>query len=810
MPSPGNDVRLAVRALARRPAFALTALLTIAVAIAGNTAIFSVVRGVLLASLPFPDPDRLVTLDVRASTGFLVSTSVPNHRDWGERSRVFQSYGSSAGWSMSLTGRGPAETVGMRVVLDDFFGTLGLTATLGRVLRPEETLPGAPGQVVLSHGYWQRALGGDPAVIGRAMTLDGRPYVVTGVLTEGSGFPSADVDTYVGLGTVPGLPWDDRRSSFGLRMIARLQPGVTVEQARLDMERVGREVRELGGPDTAMPEVRSISDFFVRDVRFQVWLLMGAVAFVLLIAAGNVANLMLARGEDRRQEMAVRTALGASRAALVRQILTESLVLSLAGGIAGAVLAKPCISVLISVLGSSLPALSVGRIGLDAGVLAFTVGLSVATGLFFGFVPALRASRPELSSQLKAGARGIAGARDGLRSLLVVTELSLALVLLVGAGLMIRSLQELQAVDKGFNAANVLTARTDLPRPKYAGVDRWRGFYQQSAEQIAALPGVRAVGLSLLLPLSERSWERGIWPEGVPPVHGTGQSVLYNVVSPDYFDALGVQIVDGRGFNDADRDGSVPVTIIDETMATRFWPGQEAVGKRVTFETSGATHDGEPIYRTVVGVARNVRHYELNNPSRIQVYIPFGQLMMTSGPDLAFVVKTTAPPANLIQPLRQVIASVDPDVPLSDLQQMQDYVDSSVAGSRALVQLLSAFGATALLLASIGLFGVMSYSVARRTREIGVRMALGASRTEVLRWVAARALGLCGLGVIVGSVVAAGLSRLLTRLLFQVSPLDLRIYLDVSLVLLAAGLLAALLPARRAAGVDPVIALRND
>jgi predicted permease len=799
----GQDVRLATRALSRRPGFALTALLIIAVAIAANTAIFSVVRGVLLASLPFPDPGRLVTLDVRATTGFLVSTSVPNYRDWGERSRVFQSYGSSAGWAMSLTGRGPAETVGIRVVLGDFFGTLGLTTRVGRVLRPEETLPGAPGQVVLGYGYWRRAMAGDPAVIGQAITLDGRPYVVVGVLDEGKGFPSPDIETYVGLGSVPGLPWEDRRSSFGLRMVARLLPGVGLEEAQLDLGRVGREVRELNGTDTAMPELRSMSDFLVGDVRLQVWLLMGAVAFVLLIAAGNVANLMLARGEDRRQEMAVRTALGAGRGALARQILMESIVLSVAGGLAGVVLARPCIHVLLSILGSSLPAISVSRIRLDAQVLAFAVGVSVATGLFFGLVPALRASRRELVHQLKA-------TRDGLRSLLVVTELALALVLLVGAALMIRSLQQLQAVDKGFDATNVLTARTDIPREKYTTAERWRGFYQQSAEQISSLPGVRGVALSLLLPLSERSWERAIWPEGVPPVHGTGQSVLYNIVSGGYFDALGVKIVRGRPFTDADRDGAVPVTIIDETMAARFWPGQDAVGKRVTFETTGGAHDGEPVYRTVIGVARNVRHYELNNPSRIQVYIPFTQLLMASTPDLAFVVKTSVPPATLIQPLRQVIATVDADVPVSNLQQMQDYVDGSLSGSRALVQLLSAFGATALLLASIGIFGVMSYTVARRTREIGVRMALGATRAEVLQWVAGRALALCGIGVVVGSVVAAGVSRVLTRLLFQVSALDMRVYLEVALVLLAAGLLAALLPARRAASVDPVTALRSD
>jgi predicted permease len=508
--------------------------------------------------------------------------------------------------------------------------------------------------------------------------------------------------------------------------------------------------------------------------------------------------------------MAVRTALGAGRGALVRQVLMESVVLSVVGGAVGLLLAGVSLGVLLRVFGGSLPGFSVAHIRLDMGVMIFALALSLATGLLFGLVPAFRASRFELSEEIKAGSRGVSGARDRLRSLLVVSELALALVLLVGAALMIRSLQQLQMVDKGFDPTQVLTARTRLPRSISSDTAVWHRFYSDALDRLKVMPGVKSTAASLLLPLSDRSWERGIWPEGVPPTPGTGQSVLYNIVSPDYFATLGVPIIKGRGFTDADRSGSSLVAIIDETMAERFWPGQDPVNKRVTLERTMGDHSGDPIYRTVIGVAKNVRHYELATPSRIQVYIPLAQIGMGFGPTLAFLVKSATTATAQIPPVGQALASLSPDVPVTDLLPMQDYVDAGLAGNRALVQLLGTFGAIALMLASIGIFGVMSYTVAQRTREIGVRIALGATRAQVLGWVTGRALVLCGLGVAAGSVIAAGLSRVLTRLLYNVSPLDMRIYVGVAFVLLVAALAAAILPARRAAGVDPIEALRGE
>ncbi|MBI4501724.1 MAG: ABC transporter permease [Gemmatimonadetes bacterium] len=589
-----EDARIATRALVRRPGFALTALLTIAIAVASNTAIFSVVRAVLLAPLPFREPAELVTLDVRSYAGHEISASVPNYRDWSEHSRSFRSTAGSAPWGMSATGNGPATVIAVRVVLGNFFGTLGLEPGIGRTIASGETEPGSEAVAVLGFGYWQSAYGGDPGIIGRAITLDGRPYPVVGVLADGQGFPAPSVDAYVPMGTLPGLPWSDRRSSFGMRIVARLVPGVTLPEARSDLERVGRQVRESAGPDTALPEVRALDEFFTGKVRLR------------------------------------------------------------------------------------------------------------------------------------------------------------------------------------------------------------------------AEPGVRSAAAALLLPLSERSWERGIWPEGVPPIPGTGQSVLYSIVSPEYFQTLGVSIVQGRAFDETDRPGAPAVAIIDETMAARFWPGENAVGKRVTFEMTAGTHEGDPIYRTVIGVAKNVRHYELASPSRIQVYVPWTQILAGGRPELALTAKTTARPAALIPTMRRVVAELDRDVPVSDVQTIQDYVESGLSGSRALGDLLSVFGAMALLLASVGIFGVMSYTVAQRTREIGVRMAIGATRAEVLRWVTSRALVLSATGAALGIGAAAALSRLLSRMLFQVSPLDPLTFAGVVVLLLGAALLAALLPARRATSVNPVEALRQE
>ncbi|MBI2403459.1 MAG: ABC transporter permease, partial [Gemmatimonadetes bacterium] len=754
-------MRSALRSLARHPGFTTAGALTIALAVAGNTSIFAVLKALVLDPLPFKNPDQLVTLDVRSTRGFLISISIPNYRNWG-RSSAFQSHAAAAGWGMTWTGRDQAQVVTQQAVLGDFFGTLGLTPYRGRGFGAAETEPGAEAITVLGYSFWRQHLGGDPDVVGQTLLLDQRPYVVVGVLPEGSGYPSAAVEAYVPMGSIPGLPWEDRGSSFGTRALARLAPGMTPELAQRDLDRITSNIEAEEGQAIAHPELRTLSDFYVRDLKRQAWVLMAAVGFVLLIAVANVGSLVLARGEDRRREIAVRAALGARQRELIRLLLTESLVLSFLGGILGTALALGAVRGLMPMLPAEIPQLLRDRVAVDGGVLLFTVAVTTVAGLLFGTLPALRAGRLELAPELREGTRGASG-RQRWRSALVVTEVALSLVLLIGAGLMLKSLQNLRHTDKGFDAENVLTARTGLPDARYPTKESWLGFFDELLPRAAALPGVRTAALSLLLPLSNRSWEMGILPDNVPFDPMRRESVLYDIVSVDYFRAMGIPLLKGRGFTDSDRDGAPPVAIIDETMANNFWPGEDPIGKRVTWEVvEGSTHDPNqtPVYRTVVGVVKNVRHYELINPSRIQVYVPLHQTLRVSGTSLHVILKTDVNPTSMASSLRREVAALDPDVPLVAVRPLADYVDGDLAGSRVMSVLLATFGGVALLLAGVGIFGLVSYSVAQRSREIGIRMALGADAREVLGWIASLGLGLAATGVAIGGLAAAGLTRL--------------------------------------------------
>ncbi|HLB36871.1 MAG TPA: ABC transporter permease [Gemmatimonadales bacterium] len=804
-------MRFALRSLARHPGFTAVGALTIALAVAGNTAIFAVLKALVLDPLPFKDPGELVTLDVRSSRGFLISNSIPNYRDWG-RSRAFQAVGASAGWGMILTGRDQAQVMNLRAVLGDFFGTLGVQPYQGRVFAPAETEPGAEPAIVLGYQFWRTRLGGDPKIVGQTLALDQRPHVVVGILPEGAGFPSPTVEGYVPMGSIPDLPWEDRGSSFGTRAIARLASGMSPALAQQDLDRITAAVEEREGQAIAHPELRTLTDFYVRDLRRQSWVLMAAVGFVLLIAVANVGSLVLVRGEGRRQEIAVRSALGARRRALLRMLLTESLVLSFLGGTLGLGLAYGAVRVLVPLLPSAIPQLLLARIGVDGGVLLFTLALTTTAGLFFGAIPALRASDLEPAKELREGTRG-SSRRQRLRSALVTCEVALAMVLLIGAGLMLRSLQNLRSADKGFDAQGVLTARVGLPGDQYPTKERWRAFFDELLPRARALPGVQAAAVSLLLPLSDRSWEMGILPDNVPFDPTRRESVLYNFVTRDYFQTMGIPLLQGRGFTESDGDGSPPVAIIDETMAAKFWPGQDPIGKRVTWEveegsTPGA--DAAPVYRTVVGVVKNIRHYELANPSRIQVYVPMAQTLRVWGTGVYVVLKTDVAPASLVEPLRRELSGMNPDVPLRAVQPLATYVDGDLAGSRVMSVLLATFGAVALALAGVGIFGLVSYSVAQRSREIGIRMALGADAREVLGWIARLGLGLAGTGVAIGVLAAAGLTRLMRTLLYEVSPLDPLLYAALATLLIAVALLATYLPARRAARTDPATVLKRE
>ncbi len=816
MGSLGQDVRFAIRMLLKRPGFTLIAVLTIAIGIAANTSIFSVVNGVLLHPLPVEEPDRLIVPDVIGPSGFEISLSIPNFKDWREQNTTLESFGANATRSRTLTGGERPEMVTTRIILGDWFETLGVAPHLGRVIRSDETWAGAEAIAVVNYGFWQRHFGGDPGALGKTLVLDDETFTVVGVMPPEFVFPSADTDIFVPMGFYSErMCWEQRGCSQGTWAIGRLAEGAAIEAAQADLDRIAAGITEQEGDQQAVARLQSLTDAYVGDIRRQMWILMAAVGFVLLIACANVASLLLARGESRRRETALRTALGASRGRMVRQFLTESVVLGLAGGLLGLSLAWVGIRLLVPMLPADIPSVMQGRIGMDLNVLLFTFGAAALAGLLFGVAPAIRAASPDLNSELKEGSRGSIGkGRQRLRSGLVIGEVALSLVLLIGAGLMIQSLGQLQKVDKGFDAESVFTARVQLPRIRYDGQEPVWAFYQEFIDRVEVLPGVTSASLSQIVPLQGNSWENFIFPEGVEFEQENGRSVLYHMITPGHFETLGIPILRGRGFTTADREGSNRVIVVDERMAEMFWPGEDPIGKRVTYETEEVPEDFEGnaprLWRTVIGVTRNIRHYELESPSRIQLYVPIQQSGRGWTTSMYALVKTPGDPLAITELVRRELALMDPDVPLTEIETMEGYVDQAMAGSRAMGRLLTVFSVVALFLSAIGIFGVMSFSVVQRLREIGIRMALGAKAADVVRMVSRQGLSLTLIGVGLGLVAAFGLTRLMGSLLYGVSPADPVTYGGFALFLVVVSLVAAWLPARRATRVNPVIVLREE
>jgi putative ABC transport system permease protein len=810
-----QDLRYGLRTLVRRPGFAAVAVITIALGIGTTTAIFSVVNGVLLEPLPVHEPQQLVIPNVIAPTGYEISLSIPNFKDWRERSRSFQTFGANMSRNMTLTGTDRAAIVQTRAVLGDFFETLGVAPYMGRVIASDETWAGAAPLAVVTYRFWERRLGADPDALGRTISLDGVPYEIIGVMPPEFQFPSAETEVFLPMGFLSeDLCWDNRSCSQGTWAIARLSDGVGIEMAQADLDRVTRELSDEEGEQVAVARLQRLSDALVGDVRTPILILMGAVGFVLLIACANVASLLLSRGESRRRELALRAALGAGRGRVVRQLLTESVTLGLCGGVLGVGLAYLGLRVLIPASSSSIPAAAAERIGLDPTVLAFTFIVSVGAGLLFGVAPALRTSARQLVGALKEGGRSasVGRARQRLRSGLVVAEVALSLVLLIGAGLMIQSLRKLGNVDKGFVAENIFTARVSLPPGRYDSKQKTRRFFDDLLRRAQALPGVRTASLSQIVPLQGTSWEQSIVPEGTPREPENLQSVLYYMVTPDHFATFGMTLLRGRGFAEQDRDGVDPVCIIDETLAEKFWPGEDPIGKRVNFEEAAGSTRENPIllWRTVVGVVRNVRHYELENPARITVYVPMEQSEGMWTTAMYVAAKTAGDPLQLAEPVRRELAALDPDVPLYRIETMQGYVRQAMSNTRLVGGLLSTFSVLALLLSAVGIFGVISFSVVQRLREIGIRMALGARKGDVLRMVTAQSLRVSLTGVALGLAAALALTRLLSSVLYQVDPVDPFTYVALAVFLVAVSTLASYLPARRATRVDPAIVLREE
>ncbi len=811
-----QDLRFAVRTLLKRPAFTAAVVMTLGLGIAANTAIFTVGNAVLLEPLPFDESERLVTPNPISYRGFSISLSIPNYYDWKNQARSWESFGAYRGANAVLTGVDRPEVVRVRQVLGDFFTTLRVEAARGRLITAEESEPGAVPIAVVTDDFWRTRLGASDSVVGEAITLDGVPYTIIGILPPGMEFPSPEDDVFVPMGLfAEDMSWEVRGSSSGTRAIARLAEGVTLEQAQADLDAIVARIHAEDDDTAATAELVSMADLYVGDARTSVLILMGAVGMVLLIACANVANLLLVRGEARQRELAVRTALGAGRGRVVRQLLTESVLLGLAGGVVGAGIAAVAVNGIVNGLPDEIPALVASRIGMDGNVLAFTVVLSLATSLLFGFAPALRSIRPGIVSTLKDGGRG--GTQAGRRRLsagLVVAEIGLSLMLLAGAGLLVKSLGELGRIDKGFDETNVLTTRIPLPEATYDTEPKWRAFFTELTERTKALPGIEYASVSQIFPLSGNSWETSISPEGVDPFDDEQRdSVLYYIADVDHFDVLGIDLLQGRKFDERDVVGAQPVVIIDETMAEKYWPGEDPIGKRITMEMERPGGDPEadpvPLYRTVVGVARHVRHYEIEETSRIEAYLPFRQAPRFWGFSGYLMVRTANDPASVVSMVRREVEAMDPNQPIMLVRTLTEVVASRLSTQAAMRGLLVIFSALAVMLAAVGIYGVMSFSVAERSREIGIRMALGAQAPRVLGMVCGQGLKLTVLGLGAGVAGALLVTRSLQGVLYGIGSSEPLTLLAVSVILGAVALSAAYLPARRATRVDPAIVLRD-
>ncbi len=805
-----QDIRYGLRVLGRNPGFTAVAVITLALGIGANTALFSVVSGVLLHPLPFPAPDRLYSVYTRTEQFSKGSVSYPNFLDWRRGTGTFAALGAYRADDFNLTGSGEAERLRANMVSADFFPLLGVRPTLGRTFLPDEDRAGAGPVVVLADGLWKRKFGGDPNVAGKIIHLNGNAYTVIGV-APGRLTVSDDADVYVPIGQWTDQTFLDRRASMGMRVVGRLKPGATPAQARTDMDRIAADLQraypeaDKGSGINVVPLKKDV----VGDVEGILFVLLGAVSFVLLIACANVANLLLARATGRSREFAVRAALGADAWRIVRQLLTESVLLAITGGILGTILAKWGTKAILAALPDALPRSE--EIGLDGRVLLFTLGISVVTGILFGLAPALRLLRPDLQETLKAGGRGASGARQRTQRVFVAAEIGMALVLLIGAGLMIRSIRALWAVDPGFDPRHALSFSMSLT----PGQDRTPADLRAKfRESLRAFEGVRGVThVSLLggsLPMAGDS-EVPFWRAEKPrPANMSDMSqTLFYLVTPGYLPAMKIPLRSGRFLTDRDDERAPSAAVIDEAFARKYFPGENPVGKRI--HVALLEMDAE-----IVGVAGHVEHWGLGNAEheslQAELYIPLFQLpdkfwsLIRNG--AGFVARTEGAPLDAAPGIRQAASRFDATAAIYQVRTLEEIVASSIARQRMAMILLSILSALALALSAIGVYGVIAYLAAQRTREIGVRMALGATRGDVLQLVLGQGMRIALAGIGAGIVAALWLTRLLTKMIYGVGATDPVTFGGVALLLTAVALFACYVPARRAMRVDPMSALR--
>ncbi|HVG09413.1 MAG TPA: ABC transporter permease [Thermoanaerobaculia bacterium] len=802
----GQDLRYAFRQLAKSPGFTLIAILTLALGVGATTSIFSVVDGVLLRPLPFPDPDRLVRVYPLTEKGEPNAISVLNFLDWRKQSRTIEAASLLNSGSVNLTGTGgEPERLSGAWVSPEFFSVLKAPLLSGRGFAKGEDQPKAPNVVVLSSELWQRRFGGDRGLVGRTINLDGEPYTVIGIAGRNR-WPSI-ADLWLPFELSENALDPDNRGAIYLSVVARLAPGVSLEKARAETSSIAAALAaEYPKANTGYRmDIVGMQTYMTGDVRVPLLVLMGAVLLVLLIACVNVANLLLVRASGREAELAVRTALGAGRLRIIRQLLTESVVLSLLGGAAGVALAVWATRALVALAPERTPRLA--EVGVDGPVLFFTLGVSLLTGLLFGLAPALKASRPDLGSVLKEGARGGKGrAATAARSALVVLETALAVLLLAGAGLLLRSFGALIDVNPGFDPEGAIVFNLAPPESKYAEDPQLRQLASSLIERMDKLPGVTAAGGAAFgRPLDDSGFVLSFDVEGRPEaLPGEEPAMRVALVTPGYFKALGLPLKRGRAFTDQDREGSTPVAILTEEAVRQFFPNEEPLGRRILL---GWVSDGVRRSGEVVGVVGDFKQSTLDTKADPQIFLPFDQSPLGS---LSVIVRSTADLGTVAAAARAQVREVDPDLPLYELQTLDEVVSASVSEPRFYMLLLGGFAAVALILAAIGMYGVIAYGVSQRSREIGVRMALGASRDRVVRMVVKQALVLAVFGAVFGLGLALVATRGMKSLLFGVSAIDPGIYVAVAAVLVLVAGLASYLPARRASRTDPQLALRGE
>ena len=800
-----QDLRYALRMLCKNPGFTTTAVLTLALGIGANTALFSVVNGVLLRPLPYPDPTSLVVISaVNQKTQEIFPLCDADFLDWRSQNQSFGAVAAfSSGNRFNITGSGIPQQVLGDFVTAEYFSVLGVTPVVGRTFLPNEDQEASPRLALLSYGLWRSRYGSNPNIIGEQIVLNGSNFTIIGVMPRNF-LPSSETQLWANLAIKP----PNRRGPYYLTGEARLKPGVTFEQARADLAAIARRIEEQSPLTNSHMTFRAVplEEAIVGDVRPALLVLLGAVGFVLLIASANVANLLLARASVRAREVAIRAALGASRSRLTTQLLTEGTLLAVVGGLFGLLLAKLGVKLLIDLGPSNLPRLD--EVTIEAHVLVFTCVISLASGILFGLVPAIAGGRTDLNKSLREGGRSGEGQhRSRARGIIVVAEIALSLVLLIGGGLMLKSFYRLQRVNPGVNANNALTMQVSLPRRQYDD-NQTIAFYRQLLEKLQILPGVESAAVGMALPpnLLEVTDYFTVEGQAETSERNLGMADLV-FVSPDYFRALGVPLVAGRYFTSADRAGAPKVVVINQTLARRYWPDENPVGKRI--KTGGAERPKNP-WMEIVGVVGDVKYSGLDAAPEMVLYWPAEQEAWSS----MYLVLRTSPtfgdPTALASGVQNTVWSLDKDLPVAHIRTLDQLLSESVQQPRFRTVLLEVFALIALSLATVGIYGVLAYSVSQRRHEIGIRIALGAQRHEVLSLVVGQGMLLTLIGVIIGLALALAFARFLSTLLYAVHPIDPSIFIISPLVLTCVALLACCIPARRATRVDPMVALRYE